>query len=474
MKDRILLIHLAHSESDVALSPFLRLCTFPQLGLLYLAGKLREGGFRPDYLDSGIEPGWKKVLDEFLEDEALLFVGIYTNVATADDVCGLVRTIKRKSRIHVLVGGPGYFEADRYLKSGADAVVGGEAESIICEIARNIQRKRSIQGIDGVTVPTEGEVKIAPLAPAVQDLRTLPRPAWDLAVPGRFHHYTSFPTRHPYYCVTASRGCPMACTYCSQLYGRKEAGYRLRPADDVVSEIVELNERYGVRHIKFQDDFFGGNREWLETFCTRLIRTGVAVNWNAYFYPMFFARDPEPLLQLMKKARCVCIHFGLQSATPDILRKVRRNPREPEILKGLIPHLKRMGFFSIIDFIYGLPGETARTMAHNLQYSLETGVHLIQNHPIKVMPNTELARQSGDLPPTGLTQEEIEKAIQTSYRIFLSRPGVLGRNLRYILRYNPLFLLRAFRIAPLLVRMLGSGIAREKGAEKGKTLSHDC
>ena len=77
----ILLIHLARSESVFASSPYVQLSTCPQLGLLYLASKLREAGYNPEYLDSALKGVNEKSIENLVSGKDFLFIGFYSNIA---------------------------------------------------------------------------------------------------------------------------------------------------------------------------------------------------------------------------------------------------------------------------------------------------------------------------------------------------------------------------------------------------------
>ena len=459
-RSRVLLVHLATPRGSVPASPYVLLQAFPQLGLLYLAAALRDAGFDPEYLDTTLREVDAAALLEELSHGDVLFVGFYATIFHREDVCRLIRSIKRRFRTPVLVGGPGFFEADHYFEAGADAVVRGEAEGVIHAIASRLQHNQSLEGLDGVVLPGTRAESVAPSPP--QGPNALPRPAWDLAQPAHFYNHLGLQSRHPFGCVVASRGCPMRCAFCSKTYRDGANSYRLRDAEDVIEEMAELHTRYGVRHIKFQDDSFGADRGWLERFCRRYDASGLPMTWNCSVFPGLFKKDPDDLLRLVRRARCVSIHFGLQSASPEILRNVQRSPDEPDLLLRLLPTMKRMGFYTLIDFIYGLPGETEQTLANNLRFALRSGVHMAQFNPLCVVPDTPLHERFGDRPVNDLAPMAVERAIEHSNRAFLMRPVIWRESLSYVIRHNPRYLATLVRLTPFAAKL---GLGRFEAAQ---------
>lgn len=452
---RVVLIHVSSSKCVFAPSPYVELGIFPQLGLLYLAAVLREAGYEPQYIDTAYDEISAASLQRALSGDDVLFVGFYTNIALRADVCLLTREIRKfRPGLPVIIGGPGFIEAEHYFAAGANAVVGGEAEHVIVPLADRLRDGQPLQGIPGVTTPTSGPIHFSHVAPPTPDLDKIPYPAWDLAPPHKYYNHLSLQAKHPFYCIMASRGCHLRCDFCFHTYTGREARYRYRSVDSVIQEMALLYDRYRIRHVKFQDDIFGARREWLEEFCRRYIASGLPMTWNCSAYPVFFRKNPEPFLRLIRQAKCVSVHFGMQSATPNILRAQHRSHEEPDILAAITPFMKQIGFYTIVDFIYGLPGETEETMEHNLQWSLKSGVHMIQVNPLNVVPNTALADTYGtDERVPGLTAKQIEKAIARTNRVFFSRPQTYIDTMTYIMKYNPEFLLTLPRALPFGLRL---------------------
>ncbi len=200
-------LHLCDSDKVFASSPYLRISTFPNLGMLYLASMLRRKGYETAYHDRAYD----RFDDNFIQNlvsRTPLFIGIYDNIALKADVIDITQRIRRLSKdIPIVLGGPGHFEHEDYLKAGANAVVAGEADHIIVEIAERINTGRNLGGIPGVIC--DGTTALdAGLAPQVEDLDALPHPAWDLAPPGRFRNDLAFIQKNPWYVICATRGCP--------------------------------------------------------------------------------------------------------------------------------------------------------------------------------------------------------------------------------------------------------------------------
>lgn len=449
MENRIEFLHLCDSDREFAGSPYLRLSTFPQLGMLYLAAVLRRDGYPVAYWDRAYDRMDRPFLASLTARRPLI-IGIYSNIALKGDVVELIGAIRETGRdVPIIVGGPAHFEFEEYLRAGASAVVAGQGEEIIKELVDRVASGKSLAGMRGVILPGMKE-EDAGLAPMVEDLDALPFPAWDLAPPGRFRNDLAFIQKNPWYVMLASRGCPSRCHFCSQMYPKARKKYRLRSAPLVVEEMSELHRRYGLRHIKFQDDTFGGNRAWLREFCQTLVEKKMPLRWNCSSIPTLFRGNYEETFRLMKQAGCTSLHFGLQSTSQDILEKIGRRADEPRLLAEMVPVMRRLGLYSLVDIIVGLPGETQETIAGHVRYLRKLPTFMIQVFPLNILPNTRLDKDYSDGVVTALSRREIHEGVRRITRKFMLRPSVLGRNMAFILRRNPGYLLTLLKLTPYL------------------------
>ncbi len=447
-RKRILLVYVSRYSSGKLSMPVYQLSSYPQLGLLYLASVLRNEGFQPEYLDPVSTPLNRSAFLKAISRDDVLFVGFYSNFALKEAVCRFIGIVKDIKNIPVLVGGPGFYDAGSYFNAGADAVVAGEADDIIGSIARRIEAGRSLRGIAGVTLPEIFPLTLsAPVFPN-SDINDLPRPDWRQSDPRNCFCPTMVFGRHPFATVMASRGCPMACAFCWMANRKWKTPWRIRSAEDVVMEIVELHRRFGVRHISFQDDCFGARLSWVDDLCERLLQSSLDITWDCYGHPLVFSKMNNNFLKKIRKSGCRSVHFGLQSASPSVLKKINRSPDEADILIRLFPLMKKLGYYLILDFIYGLPGDTRQSLAANFNYALKAGPHRISIAPLLVFPGTGLYEVYKENPPSSVSNEEIRNAIVQGMKRYHLRPGIVFENVRFALKYNPDFIIRLLASAP--------------------------
>ncbi len=215
-------------------------------------------------------------------------------------------------------------------KLGADAVVMGECEEVLCTLART---PRADWGqIGSIAHKDAGQVSIQG-TPHACDIEKLPALKWDdafVAAHGHHHHRFETPPYGPGAEVEASRGCPYHCTFCAKDTFRDK--FRKRPLHVVIEEIDALIAQ-GVRYIYFIDEIFVPNRALLEALVARDVAFGVEMridNWT-----------PETL-DLLGRAGCVSIEAGVESITESGRSLLAKRCRLSTVeLTALLIHARR-------------------------------------------------------------------------------------------------------------------------------------
>jgi len=152
------------------------------------------------------------------------------------------------------------------------------------------------------------------------------------------------------------------------------------------------------------------------------------------------------MYKMLRDAGCNMISFGAQSAEPEILQNVHRRPDEAMQLQEAVKTANKLGMVTVVTYIYGLPGESARTAQHTTQQILKLGAHLMDAHVLEILPGSEIEECSTEGPLTDLSQDQLERFRREAFRRFYFNPQRLIRLLWTIARKNPeWFLLFPFR-----------------------------
>lgn len=329
---------------------------------------------------------YREVLLEKMErqhPDAVAFSVLTNNYQWA---LGLAREVKAKLGVPVIFGGVHpTLVPDRVIKNEfIDAVVIGEGEGALLEMADSLERRGTIvaRGIKNVWFRSgAGHVVKNPLRPPIKDLDSLPFPDKDL-------FYEHVPVFKDAYFIMTSRGCPFGCAYCSNNFLKRLPGYgsvRRRSVGSVISELELAVRKYGPKSVLIEDDVFTSDIGWLKAFLGQY-RTCVGLPFFCLTHPTAIKTSTAMLL---KQGGCYRVQLGIQSLSEASRRRLNRFETNAQITRA-ISAFKKAGISLDLDHIFGLPYESeaeqvaaarfynkarpAKINAFNLQYFPRTGI----------------------------------------------------------------------------------------------------
>lgn len=279
---------------------------YPPLGLLYISAYLKKRGLSVSVFDATF-----RAPEDFtaaLERERPSVVGIYCNLMTKRRVLDMVQEAKAAG-VPVVLGGPDPpFHAEEYLARGADAIVIGEGEEAMEELALALSRSasRKLHSVSGIVFrDDEGSVVRTEPRAFLTDLDVLPMPDRDaidmepyLRV-WREHHGRSSLS------LICARGCAYHCDWCSHaVYGKT---HRRRSPSNVAQELEELERRYRPDQVWYADDVFTIKPSWLHAYAEELERRGLHVPFECISRA---DRLSEPIVDTLARIGCFRIWIG--------------------------------------------------------------------------------------------------------------------------------------------------------------------
>ena len=152
---------------------------YPSLGLLNLGAYLRAQGIEVALTDLTFARDARPVttrLRSFLPD----VVGVHTKTLTYGRAVDVAARARAEGAFAVAGRADAATRSEEYLDAGFDAVVPGEGEGALVDLARKIHRGEDPAGIAGLLLRRGGRLVRGPHRPFFRDLDALPLPAWDL------------------------------------------------------------------------------------------------------------------------------------------------------------------------------------------------------------------------------------------------------------------------------------------------------
>ncbi|HSW44994.1 MAG TPA: radical SAM protein [Phycisphaerae bacterium] len=353
------------------------------LGLGYVAACLKRAGHEVHAIDAKTERLTAAAIVERVRGISPRLVGITAmthEITLAAELCRDIQAVLPETI--TMVGGPHTtaLPDDTLAEFPAiDVAVRGEGEHTACELAAAIDGgnpRHTWSAIAGIAYRDDGRIVRNADRPFIQDLDTLPFPAWDL-----------FPKPPNGWGLYAGRGCPFRCAFCQRVLGSR---IRMRSVDNLMAEIEELEARTGQPTSWFQDETFGVNRRWTHELLDRLIerngRRGRVWRWKANSRANLADR---PLYRKMKQAGCTMLDFGIESGNPQILRRIHKNIT-PTQARQAIAAARSAGLKTNAFFIIGHPGETWATALQTVRFAPLCGADSIAVGVMVPYPGTEI------------------------------------------------------------------------------------
>ena len=458
---------MAHSDYEISSMTYYGMKRLPQLGIQYLSSVMKQRGIHVDLLDQTIESFNSRLLVDRLTKKDYDFVGFHSATALKGKIIEYIRMVRDCGiDTPIIIGGPGHFGSEDYLRSGADVVCHGEGERTILEIMDYLNQELPLDRVKGISYVQDGRVCRSLPQPLITELDSIPFPDRTLYPIEKYYDFRIFGMRTPYATMIASRGCKFRCTYCSA-HRHWNNLYRLRSVSNVIQEIGELIAKYDIRYIGFKDDSFGADELWLQDFLRIMIEKKYPIKWSCLIHPLIFKKDCGRKVKLFKHAGCDFLSLGLQSVDPGILRAIGRSPEEPKVLSSFLKEAKKNDITILYEFILGLPGETIQTIKNNVTYVFKNRPHYVQFYTLAKLEGSQIYDNYRDKSTCDIADQELKKYCIKSMKLFYTNPLVIIYDFCHILRKNPRWLIKTLRYLIYLLNATGIIMRGKKKTQSG-------
>ncbi len=339
----------------------------PPLGLLSLAGSLREAGYQPCIIDGALDGNYRRRVAQEIEDCLCFGVSLLTGPMILDAI-EVSRMVKRiRPDCFVIFGGwhPSLLTGQTLTEDFMDAVVRHQGEATLVEILRRLETARPLDLVAGCWFKRNGQIVQNPDRPTIR-LSDLPSPAYDL-IDFEAYEQASGERKLPY---ATSIGCPYACNYCTDMvfYNRRFNAYG---AAEVGEELAELVRRYRLTEVALLDSNFLVDVRRAVAIARAIQNSGVRFHWTFQASTDLLCKMSDEEVKLLASSGVSHIGFGTESASPEVLQQMnKRHQSIPDIYEAAAK-CSRAGIRVTLNLIFGYPGEDERHRAETFRVMSE-------------------------------------------------------------------------------------------------------
>lgn len=333
---------------------------FPPIGLAYLAGYLQTNGIEVQIIDAkSLNMPYPDICKIMVKEEPDI-VGITVFTSNLKSSLTTCREIKKAyPPVKIVLGGAHIHPQHREVIENpyVDFCVRGEGEETLLELTEALSNGKDLEQVKGLTFKKDDNIIVTPERPFIKDLDSLPFPARNL-LQNQIYQTGIGDSWGTFTAVSASRGCPFKCHYCSvpQFWPL----HRKRSVQNVLRELQEIRYKYGIKNVRFTDELITLNKKWLIEFCRGMVDQGLnkEIAWSCDSRVDTISKT---LLEEMKKANCKVIFYGIEFGNQQILDFCNKGIKISQIHQA-IELTKEVGITTSGNFMIGYPTETIETI----------------------------------------------------------------------------------------------------------------
>jgi len=335
------------------------------LGILYIAGYIRKYGVTVTICDLAEQSPerWKDLIPK---DFDIYGVSATTgDMPIANKVGSLIKEMYPESLLVIGGAHPSALPTQILQEGPWDIACKGEGEQTVLELAMGNPYPRGIS-FKYKKPKDDGRIHIAFTKPRAywKNLDTLPFPAWDLME--NIFGKDLVEKGGEGTCITCSRGCPFACSFCATMDVFKRT-YRVRSAQNIYEEMSYLKETYKVKNIRLVDELSMLDREHFIGICRAMGKLGM--KWRTHSRADILCKNKD-LLKIAKDNGITEMAVGVENPDDGILKLNNKRVTETQCREAIYA-IKEAGIKSKAYFIIGLPGESWNTVKNMIDWIRE-------------------------------------------------------------------------------------------------------
>ena len=380
-----------------------------QQALPALAAVARAEGHEVKVIDCmPTHTGWRSLYDQ-VKDFAPHVIGSGENHALyASEALRFFRLARQAAPEALTVAGGGHFTnlAHRYANNpDIDLICVGEGEETFRDILRGAETAQPAwDNIAGLAFGRDGQIVKTKHRKLVQDLDTLPMPAYDM-MPMHLYGTSRYLFSPGGSTLHHSRGCTSKCSFCAwwttmadrttdaQGNTKLSPRWRSKSVDRMMAEVSELYYRYGKRAYVWVDESWNIDPRFNLQFSEEMIRSGMKTKWMCFMRADCVVRDHKKgILEAQIRAGMSHILIGVERAEDanlkDLDKRFYAGGVAEEAIRIMKEHYPEV--FIQATFIVGVKNESMDTLKLQVDLAKKLDVDFPAFHPITPVPGTPI------------------------------------------------------------------------------------
>lgn len=414
---------------------------FP-IGLAYIATKITTNtNWNVKAIDMNVCENPYKTLDNTIKSFKPNVVGLSVrNIDNVDyedfnyfykELNQIVRVIKQRCNTLIL-GGAGFtiFAPEIMNQNkGINYGIVQEGEETIIELLQCIEKNKSVNLVKGIYYWNGEILNFTGERKPINFFKSV--------IPHRFYFEIDKYNKPLCMGIQTKRGCSLKCSYCTYPFLNKHTE-RFRNPSDVIDEIEQMVNNYGIKEIIFCDDIFNNPLNHSIEIIKGIIDREIKVKWSAWFD---VGTTNIEFIRLAIKSGCYRFCFSTEGVIDSSLKQLQKNfsaKQADQLIKSCLSNE-----FRNIDFRFSLfaipPGQTILGMLKTLYIVYKTHVVWVNSKClvswIRLLPNTALnntiGKSSEELLPIEVTTQNKDNLFYKSndinkYLIILYKYALKG------------------------------------------------
>ncbi len=418
----------------------------------YSSARLRKAGHKVKYIDAVLDKLDYKDVNKLIKDFNPDIIFLETVTPSINFDYKYIKELKNFFNVKIIASGPhvSYFGVQSLKECPEiDAIIKNDYDTRIVEVVESLGKKDKLKKIPAIAFHINGEHFDTGHHYFYPDLDELPFPDRETIPLTKYGE--AFYNKWPFTNMLTTRGCPNNCNYCITANVMEGQKWRERSIDNVIAEIKELIEVYGVKEINFDDATFNMSKKRVMDFCQAVLDNNLKFLWicNARVKPL-----DEEMLSAMRKAGCKLIRYGVESADQRVLDYMGKNITPDEVRRAF-KLTKKAGILSLGGFMFGFPVDTRKTIEKTINFMKELKPDMIQASIPMPYPGTRMYEQvkianqfvfkeweEFDMTHGPVVQvddiprKEFKTILSRVYKEFYLRPGFVWQTIMGIRRWS--------------------------------------